>query len=135
MNTITWKLRKVSDGYEGMIVLPGATWGQVANAAAAQQLPGAQSFASKLTAARAATPLAVKSGPQPDAASAIDTAASLAQTVLDNPLVRDLLPPGTNTAISVAKGVANAIKSGAGSDAINALSSGAKSLAQSLKFW
>jgi hypothetical protein len=128
--TITWKLRRVADGgYEGMIVLP-TTWGAVA---ASSGMPGAvQSLMAK---GKASTPLALKSGAQPDAASAIDKAASLAQQALNNPLIRDLLPPGANTALAVAKGVADAVKSGAAGSAVKALSSGAQSLAKSLKFW
>ncbi len=89
-NRIDWKIRKTGDGsFEGFVTLPvGLT--QLRAAARGLAVPtGGKRLALKATG--------------DSRAAALESAASLADQILSNPLVRDILPPGTNTAISAIK--------------------------------
>lgn len=134
VDRVQFQIRKTAQGYEGMLVLP-TTLQEIARAtlATAQAHPQAQMVKAQLAPMLAkSTPLAVKSAPAPSSADSIEQAAALAEKVLDNPIVRDLLPPGTNSAIAAAKTAAELIKSGKAQEALSKAGSAVSSVAKGI---
>lgn len=69
-------------------------------------------------------------------AGALSQAASVAQGLLDNPLVRAALPPGSGVAIDAIKMLASSAAAGdLASAAKKVVGAGAKRLFDKLKFW
>lgn len=134
VSRVQFRIRKTLDGYEGMLVLP--TTLQAVARKTLQASPGAAAALPPEVKQRlltSATPLAVKSKPgAPDAASSIEEAAELAERVLDNPIVQDLLPPGSATAVAAAKKAAQLVKSGDAEAALKKAGSAIKSVAQGI---
>ncbi len=107
---IQYRIKKTPDGYEGLIALPTSLSAVMRNAVQRMPAEQAKPFKKQL-ATMVAKPLATKAAAE-DPASAIENAAALAKRIAENPLVADLLPPGTQSAIAAAEKVAQAVKDG-----------------------
>lgn len=120
---IRWHMRKLPNGeFEGMITLvptqtiPGAAYG----------MPG------KLTKGKPVKLVAQSASK----AGALAKASSVADQLLNNPIVAAALPPGSGQAVKAIKYLSKAANAGKlASAAKNVVGNGAKRLASALKFW
>lgn len=116
---VSWALRKTPDGWEGLMRLPPSLI----------TCPRASRAAGRVVQRKG--PIVTKGGPAATRAGAIEQAANIADKILENPLVKSALPPGSGTAIKATKLLAKhgpkALKKFGGK--------GVKRLASALKFW
>lgn len=126
---ISWRVRKTADGsYEGFIALPVS----MAQIRYALRSGGRKPPKGALVPKRK---LALKAKGE-SRADALERAASVADKIVSNPLIRDILPPGTNTAVAAVKTLAKAANVGKLTEAVTKFAGpGIKRIASALKFW
>ena len=101
MAIVRWKLRKVADGYEGMIILPLPL---AAGVRAGMPLTLSQ-HVQAMRPALTQKPIAVKAKGK-SAAGALASAAGMAMNLAENPLLQAVMPPGTAAAVATIKAIA-----------------------------
>jgi hypothetical protein len=111
MSAVHWKLRRTAEGWEGIIMLAGASDGPMRGNAIA--VLGA------------------------DPADALLKAGVLAKNIASNPIVAAALPPGTAAAVKAVTNIARAVKTGDVQKVLKRYGGpGAKRLAKALRrFW
>lgn len=128
---VSWRVRKVGDGWEGTVLLP-ASLRQCVRAIPA---PTRDHRAVRARVARAVPSARMKaSAAAPDKASALMQAAGMAERIMSNPLVQSAMPPGTGAAVRGIGIAAKLAKDGRVQDIGKAIAGpGAKRLVGALK--
>jgi hypothetical protein len=125
---VDWKIRRTGEGsYEGWIILPVgmAQIKQAVTAPPGTPLPTATTAIPK--------PIAIKASSSTSAANALKAAAGVASSIVSNPLVSAIMPPGTGIAVKGIEMLSKSAAAGKLADAAGKLiGPGAKRLASAL---